>query len=323
MRETFHEQRTCNKLNKYSKERSLSGDGVGESRSNRGSNMYKGAHGVETTGGKQPVMWSRGEFQEVRRDSGDRNEMMPSFIGHIQAFGLHWAIRKVLGSDRITSPNSGLSRISRRASILAWASCGHLGLRRRDRFCRRSRGRGRGGRGRGPSFHRQHGGVGTAEVGASGPERPRGLVGNAEGAEEPQRTVCAISFRLWGPGCALRPPGLPGMEAVCLLHAWPKSPVTGPLRAPSGASWQTTRLLPRTQHWGDVVGTQGTLRSVLERVLKSVPFSHLSSAHLMQVCSAPATVLGPFHSFSFNLHNNLKRQALLILPNLLTRKLRQ
>ena len=29
-------------------------------------------------------------------------------------------------------------------------------------------------------------------MGTSGPERPRGLVGNAEGAEEPQRTTCRL-----------------------------------------------------------------------------------------------------------------------------------
>lgn len=63
-----------------------------------------------------------------------------------------------------------------------------------------------------------------------------------------------------------------------------------------------------------VVGTQQiSVRSVLESVLKSAPFL-TPVKHTLQVCSVRAMGLGPSYAFSFNLHNNLKRQLLLFFP---------
>lgn len=48
-----------------------------------------------------------------------------------------------------------------------------------------------------PAFNRQQRESGNhTETGALVPERQRVLVENAEGAEEPQRIVCAVSFWL-------------------------------------------------------------------------------------------------------------------------------
>ena len=110
--------------------------------------------------------------------------------------------------------------------------------------------------------HRQHGEDGDrTEMGALVPEETiaqlqKGSMHSWKMPRElrnPKGTCVPVSFRLWGHGCPMQPfpvcqasPGallcppagrghlrLPSTEAMCLLHAWPKSAATGPLNAPS------------------------------------------------------------------------------------------
>lgn len=137
------------------------------------------------------------------------------------------------------------------------------------------------------------------------------------------------------PSRSARPPGrsaLPSSRkatsgsqhwAVCLSSMpGPSHPSLDPSMHPHGASDKRSGSCPGSSMKTRVVGTQQiSVRSVLESVLKSAFFSHLSSTTLTagMLCASRGAA-GPSYAFSFNLAT-ISKAAIVILPNLLTRKL--